>query len=81
VAHCGLNPNAAGPLDPDAPLLAERDKLLIATLDVVAARATSAYQENTELRRQLAAVTKRPHKSDLSAGSIYPRVMPKQRRK
>ena len=25
--HCGLNPHAAGPLDPDAPLLAERDKL------------------------------------------------------
>jgi hypothetical protein len=27
AAHCGLNPHAAGPLDPDAPLLAERDKL------------------------------------------------------
>jgi hypothetical protein len=27
AAHCGLNPHAAKPLDPDAPLLAERDKL------------------------------------------------------
>jgi hypothetical protein len=27
AAHCGLNPHAAKPLDPDAPLVAERDKL------------------------------------------------------
>ena len=27
AAHCGLNPHAAGTLDPDAKLVAERDKL------------------------------------------------------
>jgi hypothetical protein len=27
AAHCGLNPHAAGPLDPDAKLVADRDKL------------------------------------------------------
>jgi hypothetical protein len=26
AGHCGLNPHAAGPLDPDAPLLAERSE-------------------------------------------------------
>jgi len=27
AAHCGLNPNAAGPLDPDPAIVAERDTL------------------------------------------------------
>ncbi len=27
AAHCGLNPNIAGPLDPNADIVAERDRL------------------------------------------------------
>jgi hypothetical protein len=51
AAHCGLNPHAAAPLDPDAPLLAERDKL----------RATVAgLRDNLERTKALLAVSETP---------------------
>jgi hypothetical protein len=64
AAHCGLNPHAAKPLDPDAPLLAERDKLA-ATLaamrdkaDRLAALVRNLDGRNGELAAELAAVKK-----------------------
>jgi hypothetical protein len=76
AGHCGLNPHAAGPLDPDAPLLAERDKLAatVTTLrnDLANVKALLAVVESrrAEQAGELAAVkkaAKRPRKSDLSA--------------
>jgi hypothetical protein len=76
AGHCGLNPHAAGPLDPDAPLLAERDKLaasLAAMRDKaerLAALLAATETRSAELAASLAAAkkaAKRPRKSDLSA--------------
>ena len=59
AAHCGLNPHAAGPLDPDAPLLAERDKLKAAVAalrdkaDRLAADLEAAKVRNGELKAAL----------------------------
>jgi septal ring factor EnvC (AmiA/AmiB activator) len=64
AAHCGLNPHAAKPLDPDAPLLAARDKLA-ATLaamrdkaDRLAALLAASETRGGELAAELAAVKK-----------------------
>jgi hypothetical protein len=60
AAHCGLNPHAAKPLDPDAPLLAERDKLRAAVaglqdkLAAAAARLQDLESRNRELKDKLA---------------------------
>jgi hypothetical protein len=60
AAHCGLNPHAAKPLDPDAPLLAERDKLAatVAALRDKLAASASRLQDlegrNRELKDKLA---------------------------
>ena len=60
AAHCGLNPHAAGPLDPDAPLVAERDKLratvasLRERLEAADARAKAAESKAGEVKARLA---------------------------
>ena len=60
AAHCGLNPHAAKPLDPDAPLVAERDKLrgkvadLQDKLAAAAARLQDLEGRNRELKATLA---------------------------
>jgi hypothetical protein len=60
AAHCGLNPHAAKPLDPDAPLVAERDKLGAKVTDLQdklaasAARPQDLESRNLELKDKLA---------------------------
>ena len=60
AAHCGLNPHAAKPLDPDAPLLAERDKLCAKVADLqdklaaAAKRLQDLESRNRELKDKLA---------------------------
>jgi hypothetical protein len=60
AAHCGLNPHAAKPLDPDAPLVAERDKLAVSLaamrdkLAASAARVQDLESRNRELKDKLA---------------------------
>jgi len=60
AAHCGLNPNAAGPLDPDPAIVAERDTLraTVAALrdkaDRLAARLQDLESRNRELKDKLA---------------------------
>jgi hypothetical protein len=60
AAHCGLDPHAAKPLDPDAPLVAERDKLraTVAALrdkaDRLAAVLEAANTRTAELKAALA---------------------------
>jgi hypothetical protein len=78
AAHCGLNPHAAGTLDPDAPLLAERDKLRATVgalrdgLERTKALLAASETRSGELAAELAAVRKsgkRPRNSELSAGN------------
>jgi hypothetical protein len=78
AAHCGLNPHAAKPLDPDAPLLAERDKLkatvagLRDNLERSKALLAASETRSGELAAELAAVRKsgkRPLDVLLSAGN------------
>jgi hypothetical protein len=74
AAHCGLNPHAAKPLDPDAPLLAERDKLkatvagLRDNLERSKALLAASETRSAELAAELAAGKsgKRPRNSGLS---------------
>jgi DNA gyrase/topoisomerase IV subunit A len=60
AAHCGLNPHAAKPLDPDAPLIAERDKLRATVADLrdklaaAAARLQDLESRNRDLKDKLA---------------------------
>jgi len=62
AAHCGLNPHAAKPLDPDAPLIAERDKLAASLAamrdkaDPLAALLAASETRSGELAAELAAV-------------------------
>jgi len=64
AAHCGLNPHAAGPLDPDSAVVAECEQLraTVAALrdkaDRLAARLEVADTRATELREQLAVARK-----------------------
>jgi hypothetical protein len=59
AAHCGLNPHAAGPIDPDAAVIAERDKLAatVAALrdkaDRLAALLEAANTRTAELKAAL----------------------------
>jgi hypothetical protein len=55
AAHCGLNPHAAKPLDPDAPLVAERDKLRdkVADLQDKLAAAAARLQDLESRKREL----------------------------
>jgi hypothetical protein len=78
AAHCGLNPHAAGSLDPDAKLVAERDKLAASLAamrdkaDRLAALLAASETRSGELAAELAAVRKsgkRPRNSGLSAGN------------
>ena len=71
AAHCGLNPHAAGTLDPDAKLIAERDKLAasLAAMRDKADRLAASETRSGELAAELAAVKKsgnRPSNSGLS---------------
>jgi hypothetical protein len=75
AAHCGLNPHAAGTLDPDAKLIAERDKLAASLAamrdkaDRLAALLAASETRRGELAAELAAVKKsgnRPSNSGLS---------------
>jgi hypothetical protein len=75
AAHCGLNPHAAGTLDPDAKLIAERDKLAASLAamrdkaDRLAALLAASETRSGELAAELAAVKKsgnRPSNSGLS---------------
>jgi hypothetical protein len=65
AAHCGLNPHAAGPLDPDGKLIAERDKLAASLAamrdkaDRLAALVRNLDGRNGELAAELAAVKSR----------------------
>jgi hypothetical protein len=77
AAHCGLNPHAAGPLDPDAPLIAERDKLRAKVTDLQDKLAASAARlqdlegRNRELKDKLAGAkndAKRERAERLQAG-------------
>jgi hypothetical protein len=78
AAHCGLNPHAAGPLDPDAKLIAERDKLAASLAamrdkaDRLAALVRNLDGRNGELAAELAAARKsdkRPPNGGLAAGN------------
>jgi hypothetical protein len=78
AAHCGLNPHAAGTLDPDAKLIAERDKLAASLAamrdkaDRLAALLAASETRSGELAAQLVAVKKsgkRPRNGGLSAGN------------
>jgi hypothetical protein len=78
AAHCGLNPHAAGPLDPDAKLVAERDKLRATVaalrdgLERTKALLAASETRSGELAAELAAVKKsgkRPPNGGLSAGN------------
>jgi hypothetical protein len=68
AAHCGLNPNAAGPLDPDAAVVAEceRSRATVAALrdkaDRLAALVRNLDGRNGELREQLAVARKEAKK-------------------
>ena len=75
AAHCGLNPHAAGTLDPDAKLVAERDKLAAALAamrdkaDRLAALLAASETRSGELAAELAAASKsgkRPPNGGLS---------------
>jgi hypothetical protein len=75
AAHCGLNPHAAGTLDPDAKLIAERDKLRASLAamrdkaDRLAALLAASETRSGELTAELAAVKKsgkRPSNGGLS---------------
>jgi hypothetical protein len=75
AAHCGLNPHAAKPLDPDAKLVAERDKLAASLAamrdkaDRCAALLAASETRSGELTAELAAVRKsgkRPPNGGLS---------------
>jgi peptidoglycan hydrolase CwlO-like protein len=77
AAHCGLNPHAAKPLDPDAPLVAERDKLSAKVADLqdklaaAAARLQDLESRNRELKDKLAGAkndAKRERAERLEAG-------------
>jgi type II secretory pathway component HofQ len=77
AAHCGLNPHAAKPLDPDAPLVAERDKLSAKVADLqdklaaTAARLQDLESRNRELKDKLAGAkndAKRERAERLQAG-------------
>jgi chromosome segregation ATPase len=77
AAHCGLNPHAAGPLDPDAPLVAERDKLRAKVTDLqdklaaAAARLQDLESRSRELKGKLAGAkndAKRERSERLQAG-------------
>jgi hypothetical protein len=60
AAHCGLNPNAAGPLDPDPAIVAERDTLRAKVADLqdklaaAAARLQDLESRNRDLKTALA---------------------------
>jgi hypothetical protein len=78
AAHCGLNPHAAGPLDPDAKLVAERDKLRATVgalrdgLERTKALLAASETRSGELAAELAAVRKsgkRPRNGGLSPGN------------
>jgi hypothetical protein len=77
AAHCGLNPHAAKPLDPDAPLVAERDKLRATVADLrgklaaASARLQDLDGRNRELKDKLAGAkndAKRERAERLQAG-------------
>jgi hypothetical protein len=77
AAHCGLNPHAAKPLDPDAPLIAERDKLAASLAamrdkaDRLAALVRNLDGHNRELKDKLAGAkndAKRERAERLQAG-------------
>jgi chromosome segregation ATPase len=77
AAHCGLNPHAAKPLDPDAPLVAERDKIRATVADLqdklaaAAARLQDLESRNRELKDKLAGAkndAKRERAERLQAG-------------
>jgi hypothetical protein len=78
AAHCGLNPHAAGPLDPDGKLVAERDKLRATVaalrdgLERSKALLAASETRSGELAAELAVVKKsgkRRSNSGLSAGN------------
>ena len=77
AAHCGLNPHAAGPLDPDRAIVAERDKLRAKVTDLqgklaaAAARLQDLESRNRELKDKLAGAkndAKRERAERLQAG-------------
>ena len=77
AVHCGLNPHAAGPLDPDPAIIAERDKLratvasLRNRLEAADARAKAAESKAGEVKARLADAkndAKTERKARLQAG-------------
>jgi hypothetical protein len=88
AAHCGLNPHAAKPLDPDAAIVAERDNIratvgaLRDKADRLAARLQDLESRNRELKDKLAGA-KNDAKGNAPSGykRLNPSIMTRNRQR